>query len=254
MDPYLENRHRWAGFHNEFLVFLNAALNRILPEGFVSRTQERCYVLPTEHEFLPDAMVLPTISPSRAAVLAPAERAAPTGSVIAYPIEQREAFVEVVSVVDLDEVITVIELLSPSNKEVPGRDLYVRKQLDLLESNTNLVELDLLRRGQHLVAAPKELLLRHGTWDYLVSTHRPARRYHYDYYFLSLRQPLPEIRIPLSPNMPDIIVCLQEVFTLCYDSGGYARLINYSSPSDPPLAAQDRLWAEALRANLNRLP
>lgn len=246
MDPYLESRHRWAGFHNEFLVFLNAALNRVLPEGLVSRTQERCYVLPTEREFVPDAMVVPTPRPVRTGTLTPAERAAPTGSIVAYPEEHREAFIEILATGSDESVVTVIELLSPANKEQPGRELYVRKQIDLLESQTNLVEIDLLRTGRHLAAAPREQLLRLGSWDYFVCLHRPTKRYHYDFYFISLRDSLPEIRIPLTPSLPDAIVSLQEVFTLCYDSGGYARIVDYSLPPDPSLREIDQAWAASL--------
>ena len=248
MDPYLESHHYWSGFHNEFLVYLNAALNRALPEGLVSRTQERCYVLPAEREIVPDALIVPTLRSVRAATLAPTERGAPTGSVIAYPQEHREAFIEIRAARSDEEVVTVIELVSPANKEQPGRDLYVRKQIDLLESRTNLVELDLLRAGKHLVAAPRELLLPFGPWDYLISLHRPARRYHYDFYSFTLRDLLPEVRIPLSPGLSDVLLSLQDIFTLCYDSGGYARAIDYSQTPDSKLSSEDLLWANALKS------
>jgi len=50
------------------------------------------------------------------------------------------------------EVVTVIELLSPSNKCTgsEGRKAYLAKREEILSSRTNLVELDLLRGGARL--------------------------------------------------------------------------------------------------------
>ncbi len=46
-------------------------------------------------------------------------------------------------------LVTVIELLSPANKErgSKGWELYRRKQEDVLKSDVHLVEIDLLRGG-----------------------------------------------------------------------------------------------------------
>jgi hypothetical protein len=49
-------------------------------------------------------------------------------------------------------LITLIEIVSPLNKR-PGVDrrAYLRKQRDVLESDANLVEVDLLRAGERLL-------------------------------------------------------------------------------------------------------
>ena len=71
-------------------------------------------------------------------------------------------------------LVTVIELLSPSNKASgsQGRRLYQQKQGELLGSKTHLLEIDLLRAGAHTVAAPLDYLVDRGSWDYLVCLHR----------------------------------------------------------------------------------
>ena len=52
-------------------------------------------------------------------------------------------------------VITVIEVLSPTNKLAgsEGRQSYQQKQREVLGSSAHLLELDLLRIGEHTVAA-----------------------------------------------------------------------------------------------------
>lgn len=49
-------------------------------------------------------------------------------------------------------MVTVIELLSPTNKQrgSEGYIRYLQKRLDLLNSQANLVEIDLLRGGHPL--------------------------------------------------------------------------------------------------------
>jgi hypothetical protein len=51
-------------------------------------------------------------------------------------------------------MVTVMEILSPSNKVGIGRQEYLRKQQQLLSSGSYLVEIDLLRAGEHSVACP----------------------------------------------------------------------------------------------------
>jgi hypothetical protein len=157
-------------------------------------------------------------------------------------------FVEILSLGDGGRVITVIEVLSPSNKTAgsAGRQLYLTKQQELFESQTHLIEIDLLRRGEHTVLAPREKLLLKGYWDYLVCLHRGGQGRQSEVWPIRLRQPLPRIRVPLADDDPDVVLDLQEVFNRCYDQGGYARRMNYRREPHTPLPADDAAWAEAL--------
>jgi hypothetical protein len=95
--------------------------------------------------------------------------------VVTYePVEMREVFIEILSLPEPSRVVTVIKVLSPSNKVAgsPGRQLYLTKQQEIFESQTHLIEIDLLRRGEHTVLAPREILGQRGRWDYLVCLHR----------------------------------------------------------------------------------
>jgi hypothetical protein len=67
------------------------------------------------------------------------------------PERVREAFLTIRERETM-EVVTVIEVLSPGNKQAgsDGRREYLRKRRDVLLSATHLVELDLLRGGERL--------------------------------------------------------------------------------------------------------
>ncbi len=66
-------------------------------------------------------------------------------------------------------VITGIEFLSPANKAGgEGPKQYLRKQREILQSNTNLVEIDFLRSGQQVIAFPEHRIPPQYRGDYLV--------------------------------------------------------------------------------------
>ena len=67
----------------------------------------------------------------------------------------RQGFIEIIDLKAGRRVVTVIEILRPSNKVPgPGRDLYLKKQRELREGNVSLVEIDLLRQGSRVLSAP----------------------------------------------------------------------------------------------------
>ncbi|HLK58913.1 MAG TPA: DUF4058 family protein, partial [Chthonomonadaceae bacterium] len=129
-------------------------------------------------------------------------------------------------------VVTVIEVLSPANKAPgsEGRREYQQKQRELLHSDTHLLEIDLLRHGAHSVAAPLENLPPRDTWDYIISLHRYTDRFRCAIWLNRLSEPLPEIRIPLLPDDPDILLDLQPVYREAYLSGRFYEDIDYSQP------------------------
>jgi len=51
-------------------------------------------------------------------------------------------------------LITVIEVLSPKNKADDGAAAYLRRQRAYVSGGVNLVEIDLLRRGEHILSVP----------------------------------------------------------------------------------------------------
>ena len=127
-------------------------------------------------------------------------------------------------------LVTAIEVLSLTNKTPGerGRDLYLRKQREILDSQVHLVEIDLLRSGRHTTAVPRDrLATATGPFDYHVSIHHFDNLEDYFVYPLRLTEPLPTIAIPLLPGDPAVSLDLQAVFHRTYDAGPYRREIDY---------------------------
>ena len=67
-----------------------------------------------------------------------------------------------------------------------------------------------------------------------------------EYYPLSLRERLPAIGIPLRREDPPVPLDLQAMLDECWEEGRYGDDIDYTQDADPPLAAEDAQWADAL--------
>lgn len=251
MDPYLESPAVWPTVHPRLITYLSDALNEILPAHYIARIGERLYVMDADRSIYPDVAVFrhrqaPPAGQAGGAVAV----AAPAGVPWNIPIladEAREYFVDIVAVDNPSRIVTVIEVLSAANKASgsAGRRKYQTKQEEVLQSDSHLLEIDLLRRGEHTVLAQWDYLRREGYWDYLVCLHR-AHSDTCQVWPASLRESLPEVRVPLAGEDPDVILDLQAAFTHCYDAGAYARTLDYRAEPDPPLDPADAAWADAL--------
>ncbi len=248
MDPYLEEARLWADFHQALLYSIRAQLTTLLPEGFVATLGERLYLESVDRAFYADAAVLEVGRPQRPGrSLALAE--APL-EILLTPEEIREPFIEILEVRGRDEsVVTVIELLSPKNKEAgAGRREYLAKQSQLLASEVNLLEIDLLRGGQDVLAVPRALLRSRATCDYALCLHRAGSGPAFGCWPLSLRDALPAtVTVPLTPTSGGVSLDLAQAFLRTYDEGGYSRRIDYQMPPPkPPLSDEDTQWMEKL--------
>jgi hypothetical protein len=116
----------------------------------------------------------------------------------------------------------------------------------VLGSDVHLLEIDLLRGGEHTVAAPRDRVARRGLYDYLISLSRAGQRDRCEVWGVPLQQRLPRIAVPLTDNDPDVIVDLQALVSRCYDAGGYARRLDYRLEPAPALREADAAWADAL--------
>jgi hypothetical protein len=205
--------------------------------------EERLIVVPTGEYIRPDATVHEQPEPPNAA--------GQTGSfavedvIVAVADEEplNEAYIEIVDHERNRDVVTVIELLSPTNKTSgDGRTQYLNKQQSVLASRTSLVEIDLLRAGTHTVAAPKELIERKGAYHYLSCVRRGSERDRYYVCRRTVREPLVPIRVPLAEDDEDIALDLPRVFPRCWEAANYALDVDYTHPLDP----DDAAWADAL--------
>ncbi len=250
MDPYLEHPFTFPGLHGRLIVGIGAALQPALPDPYFAEIEERVWVEVSQRFIEPDASVFRREVPSGGPVAATLTRSRPV--VVTVPHDERhENWIEIRLRGDEGErLITAIEVLSPSNK-TPGenaRDLYLRKQRELLDSRAHLVEIDLLRAGLHTTAVPLDRLSEAvGPFDYHVSVHRSDRFEDYFVYPFRLAEGLPEIAIPLLPGDGEVALDLQAVFDRAYDTGPYRRRIRYAEAEPvPPLRPEDREWAAGL--------
>jgi hypothetical protein len=172
--------------------------------------------------------------------------AEPTRAVIVPAITpERDPFIEIRDINDR-KLITAIELLSPSNKEHGAtRAQYLAKRTTYFKSGVHFVEIDLLRGGPRMPLAPRPRA------DYCLMVSRAQQRPEVDVWSVNLRQPLPNLPIPLQHNEPEAHLDLQAVLNRVYDAAGYELYIYHSQPQ-PPLSVEDQRWAEEFLAKAAR--
>jgi hypothetical protein len=247
MDPYLETPRLWSGIHGRMIVYLADALTPRLRPRYVAAIAERVYVEGRDREIRPDVLIRQTRPELRSGGVATLEADAPV--IVRAPVEPvHEGYVAILDLHMGQRVVTVIEVLSPTNKYAgPGRESYRAKQREVLAGDVNLVEIDLLRFGPHVLAVPELAARERGTYDYLTCVNRAeGLRDAYELYPRRLRERLPRIRIPLADGDPDVALDVQAVLAQTYDAGSYRDRIDYTLPCEPPLNPDDRAWVESL--------
>jgi hypothetical protein len=165
---------------------------------------------------------------------------APVIHTVPVPRRYRQAFLTIRSR-ESQDVVTVLELLSPWNKEGRGRDKYLAKRANVFLTPANLVELDLLRGGQRL---PTREPLEPA--DFYAFVCRKEELPQVEVYHWTLRDRLPTTPVPLADDDPDVTLDLQQAFTTTYDRAGYDYALDYRLPIEPPLEACSSDWARSL--------
>jgi len=177
----------------------------------------------------------------------------PYGSVAAEPVvveipheQVTEGYIEILDAGSGGRVVTIIELVSPSNKEPgSGRDLYLKKQREAYAAETSLVEIDLILGGQWVLACAEHRIPRSHRTTYQICVRRGWRPLRPEVYAVPLREPLPTIRIPLRESDDDVTLALQPLSEQCYRNGRYDGL-DYTVAPEPPLDEDDAKWTDEL--------
>lgn len=251
MDPFLEAQE-WEDFHTRMITLVSDELAPHVRPRYVVRVERRVYLehVPEEpsHAARPDVLVLQRVrgqnAPATVAVTTAALEPPFVEAMLPVPEERREAFLTIRDRGTM-EVVTVIELLSPTNKRMgsDGHREYLAKRISVLCSSAHLVELDLLRGGQRLpTLAPLP------TADYYAVVSREHRRPWARIYHWTLRDRLPQIPIPLAGEDADVTLDLQTAFDAAYDRAGYDLSLDYTAPLQPPLTDANAAWVRAVLA------
>ena len=247
MDPFIEGQ-KWEDFHTRLMTAIGDALVPCVRPRYTVDVERRVYLEALDPDepvrsIVADVGVMDRGEGASGSVVAVGTETTvePVACVLPMTEERREVFL-VIRRGDTREIVTVIELLSPSNKRPgrQGRDQYIEKRRSILESRTHLVEIDLVRGGRRMPATG----VPEG--DYLAIISRSGRRPLADAYAWPLAHVLPAILIPLSGDDPDVTLELQQVFDLVYDRAGYDYSLNYTRTVEPSLDDSQVTWVASV--------
>lgn len=250
MDPYLEHPNLWPEVHTRLVVALADALGPAVRPRYRVAVEQRTYIAlvdPDSYVGRPDVGVVQSEPPG-----SPDQQPQSTATVsvpkrvqLPMPEEIRERYLEV-RAVDTGELITVIEVLSPTNKRPgEGRRQYEKKRMQILASQTHLAEIDLLRTGD-----PMPMRIRDNQepadYDYRVLVSRSDERPAANVYAFSVRDPIPVFPLPLRGGDEEPNVELGTLLHELYERASYDLAIDYATDPIPPLDIADRAWADGL--------
>jgi len=250
MDPYLERVGVWEEVHTRLIVAIADALGpQVRPKYRVGVEQRTYLAVLTPDEYIlvgkPDVLVAaPRHQAQPVQATSSAVGIAPRVAHLPVPEETSERYLVVRDVVT-GEVITVLELLSPTNKLTrDGRRQYARKRLQVLGSATHFIEIDLLRAGEPL---PFQVHDAEAQSDYRIIVSRAPDRPQAAVYLFTIRDPIPDIPVPLQPGEAEPSVALNRLVHDVYDRAGYDLTLDYQqAPPPPPMSALDVQWMKQL--------
>jgi len=249
MDPYLELY--WGDVHHKLIAYACDEIQLLLPGDLRARADERVFVespLDPGRSIRPDVYVVET---GRHAVGRPQSS---SGVATVEPLVVRlpdeaitQGFIQIIDVRAGRRVVTIIEFLSPSNK-VPGegQSLYLKKQREVREAGTHLVEIDLTRSGDRCSVLPVDHFPLSYRTTYQVCVRRALRPGEVEVYPVPLQSPLPAIAVPLRESDADVHLALQPLVDQCYRRGVYYEDLDYTVDPVPPLSAEEKAWAHGL--------
>lgn len=251
MDPFIEGAISWRGFHTQMVVEMSRVLVRQVRPKYFAATEESLFIHePSAHERRELTGVADSMVALEAAPAATRGNGSAAGLAVAEPpvraILPPEVSIEkhrYITIRDTGrcEVVTVIELLSPTNKRGEGRVRYERQRRELLASDVHFVEIDLLRGGRKMVMGSEI------DSPYCAMVSRAEERPRVGVWPIGLRDRLPTIPVPLRSPDPDAALDLQVVLDEVYDKAGYSDVL-YRDEPDPPLTGEDAAWAREVLA------
>jgi len=244
MNPYLEQEEVWHDFHQSFIPLAREVLSGQVGAGYIVKVEEHLFIheIPASQRVLFGHADVGVKESGAVATMAGAGTLTDAPAYVGIPLAvdvERHAYLEVRDRSGR-EIITVLELLSPSNKNAgPDREQYIGKRQRILTSAVHLVEIDLLRGGPRM---PLEGL---PACDYYVLVSRAEERPRAGLWPIGLRDRLPVIPIPLRGGDQDVRLDLQQIVQRVYDGAHYERYIYQSEPT-PALCTEDAAWARKL--------
>ena len=227
MNPYLEQGDIWRDFHISLIVALANDIGPRLPHNCRIDLKQR-----TEVEYPCDA----SEGIARRTPVASSEDANALRVLMPRPVKVTWLEVEVQPERD---VVTVIEVLSPTNKAPgTGRLRYLRKREAISASYVNLVEIDLLLHGQPM---PSETSLPAS--DYRILVCRGLEHPSALLYPFTVQQAIPKFPLPLLPQDEELQVDLGPIINRMHHTARYGQVARYHEPPpEPSFAPEVAAW------------
>jgi hypothetical protein len=253
MNPFLQAR--WPDAHTRLIAYIGDALSETLPNDLAVIAEESIAI---DEEAEPriraraDVAVVEQPSP-RVPESLPAQPNDSTAPVtLAEPetirVSPTRRWLEIR---DMNgHLVTVIELISPSNKTLAGSMQMAARHEQLIRSGVNVVEIDLIRGGYRTLPELIAAELRDSGEDtmYLVAVGRAGCPDERQVYYCPLRERLPAFAIPLRKNDALVALDLQPLIDRCYQTGRYWQLSQRSLPP-PELSSDEQAWIDQHRVS-----
>jgi hypothetical protein len=241
-DPYLEHPVLWESVHSRLIHTIANQLQPKLDPRYVTSVEERVFVEGPQRR-VPDVWIQKVRGAEGMDPLPDSD--ADTAVVLEVEnLEIHETRVEILDSYNDLRRVGLIEVVSPTNKTAgPGRVSYKAKQKETLDRDCHLIEIDLLRKGRHVLCIPEWRVKSLKPYDSLCCVSRWPARNRFEFYPRRLRQRLPRLKIPLAEGDPDTTLDLQAAVEQVYYEGRYWRRIRYDENCIPRLPSKDQAWA-----------
>ncbi len=244
MNPYLENPTAWANFHSRLIVAIANLLGPQIRPKYRVVVEEAVYKRDESDQSV--LIGVPDVSVRQSSGLSAESRSArgkvmvaepePVAVTVPMPNTVRHRYLEIRSL-QTSDAVTVIEILSPVNKRGAGRQKYESKRLEILESQTHLVEIDLLHKGQ-----PMPVLGYASESHYRVLVSASSDRPQAQLYPFNLQQSLPTFEVPLQPEDAAIAITLKPLLDEIYELSGYDLDVDYRRDPEPSWSPSELEW------------
>ncbi|QYX32235.1 DUF4058 family protein [Sphaerospermopsis torques-reginae] len=251
MNPYLENPDLWSEVHHRLITAIAIAISPPLRPKYRVAIEKRTYRTDSEDSLLvgiPDVTILSVKQKTQksdnytaTATLSTETANKSVDVTLPLPLEIKEGYLEIREV-STGKVVTVIEVLSPTNKRTKeGRKSYLEKRENILQGDTNLVEIDLIRAGEKM-----PMITHIADTDYRILIVRSYRLPSAQLFAFSVRETIPNFTIPLQKGEQEIEVNLQDLLLEIYEQAGFDLTLDYNIPPVPDLSVEAQEWMDKL--------
>lgn len=242
MNPWLENHRLWKDVHARLITAIGDSLADALEPRYFVGVETHTYIsasppTPPSNRY-PDVTIMSMGGAAVAIKPNPATDIA-VPLLIDLPISDNveEPYLEI-RLVPSGEVVTVIELLSHTNKQ-GGRDResYLQKRRTFLDANVNFVEIDLLR--SHM---PMPFTEEAEGAHYRIFSRRRETRHKALLYAFMVKDSIPAFPIPLQPDDEEPSLDLGALLQEVYNRARYHLILDYNKPPVPELNNKEMVW------------